>query len=419
MTTDDGTGYGRIGVVAAEDETLTHVDFGTPMGELLRRYWQPVALSQELQDLPKRIRILCEDLVVFRDGNGCAGVLGLKCSHRGTSLEYGRIEADGIRCCYHGWKFDAEGHCLEQPGEPPESDYYEKVRQPWYPVHEFGGLIFIYMGPPDKKPEFPIYDIWLQKDFRLHAYRNVSRGVIAECNWLQIQENGTDPFHTYFLHSINSGHQFTDAYAARPTVAFSRTPISTLYFRDAILPNKNMFRRVGENFVPNARSLPPQTETGDTPQLHRGRYIGWWVPVDNTHTIGFHIETLKIEADGDTDGSVWAEAAPGRSNVFQEPTRDYEDTQRRPDDREAQVGQGSIAARGLEHLATTDQGIVMVRRMLHEALAAIERGEDPPGIIRDKKNTTVPVGARNEVVLPGKKPVDYQEQVEPSATTSA
>jgi phenylpropionate dioxygenase-like ring-hydroxylating dioxygenase large terminal subunit len=419
MTSDDGSGYGRIAVVPGEDETLTHVDFGTPMGELMRRYWQPVALSAELLDLPKRIRILCEDLIVFRDRNGRTGVLGLNCCHRGTSLEYGRIEDDGIRCCYHGWKFDAEGRCLEQPGEPPQSDYYEKVHQPWYPVHEYGGLVFAYMGPPDKKPEFPIYDIWLQENFKLHAYRNVSRGVVAECNWLQIQENATDPFHTYFLHSLHSGLQFTDAYAARPDVAFSRTPISVQYIRDAILPNENLFRRVGENFVPNSRSLPPQTETGNTPQLERGRYIGWWVPVDNTHAIGFHIETLKVEVDGGTDGSVWAEAAPGRSNVYQEPTRDYEDTQRRPDDREAQVGQGPIAARARENLATTDQGIVMVRRMLHEALAAIDRGEDPPGIIRNPDNRTVPVGARNEVVAPGREPVRNQQPVEVSATTEA
>ena len=417
MTTDDGSGYGRIGVVPREDETLTHVGFGTPMGELLRRYWQPVALSSELQDLPQKIKILCEDLVVFRDGSGRAGVLCSQCCHRGTSLEYGRIEEDGIRCCYHGWKFDTEGRCLEQPGEPPHSDYNEKVRQPWYPVHEYGGLVFAYMGPPDKKPEFPIFDIWLQETYSLRAYRNVSRGGVAECNWLQIQENGTDPFHTFILHSTHSGVQFTAAYAALPDVSYKRTPISVQYLRDAAMPNGNLWRRVGENFVPNARSLPPQTETGEEPQLERGRFIGWWVPVDNTHTIGFHIETMKRTEDGGTDVSMWAEASPGRSNIKQEPTRSYEDTQRRPDDREAQVSQGPITIHARENLATTDTGVVLVRRQLREAMAAIERGEDPPGIIRTPEMTIVPVAARNEDVAPGQDLVTDHRPVEVAVET--
>ena len=330
---------------------------------------------------------------------GQAGLLDSHCCHRGTSLEYGRIEPRGLRCCYHGWLFDTQGRCLEQPAEPARSDYKDEVRQPWYPVEEYSGLVFAYMGPPDKRPEFPIYDIWLQDGFTLLAYRNVSRGVVAECNWLQIQENASDPFHTYFLHSTHSGVQFTQAYAAMPTVDFARTPISVQYIRDAALPNGNRFVRVGENFVPNARSLPPQTETGETPQLHKGRYIGWWVPVDDTHTIGFHIETLPI-VDGRRDGSVWAQAAPGRSNINQAAPKSYEDTQRSPDDREAQVSQRPIAIHALEHLATSDGGVVMFRRLLNEALGAIRNGDDPPGIIRDPQNRIVEVGARNEVIAP-------------------
>src|SRR5688572_14320050 len=150
------SGYGRIAVVPKEDAELTHVRFGTPMGELLRRYWQPVCLSSEIDELPKLVTILGEELVAFRDKRGRVGVLDAHCAHRGTSLEYGRIEEEGIRCCYHGWLFSAEGVCLQQPGEPPNSRYKDKVAQPAYPALEYGGLVFAYMGPPDKKPEFPL-----------------------------------------------------------------------------------------------------------------------------------------------------------------------------------------------------------------------------------------------------------------------
>ena len=133
------SGYGRIAILPKEDAELTRVGFGTPMGELLRRYWQPVALSAELADLPKVVRILGEELVVFRDGRGTVGVLDAHCVHRGTSLEYGRIEEDGIRCCYHGWKFAPDGRCLEMPAEPPTSRFKEKVCQPGYPAVSTAG----------------------------------------------------------------------------------------------------------------------------------------------------------------------------------------------------------------------------------------------------------------------------------------
>ena len=187
------SGYGRIANVPAEDLELTRVGHGTPMGELLRRYWQPVCLSADIDELPKITRILGEELVAFRDRRGRVGVLDAHCCHRGTSLEYGRVEDEGIRCCYHGWLFAADGRCLEQPGEPPHSNFKNKVAQPAYPAREFGGLVFAYMGPPDKEPLFPRFDILERKGWELFAYRNMSRGAVAACNWLQIQENAMDP----------------------------------------------------------------------------------------------------------------------------------------------------------------------------------------------------------------------------------
>lgn len=399
MTELDGTGYGRIATVPGEDAYLTRVGFGTPVGELLRRYWQPVAISGQHDDLPRRIRILGEELVVFRDGNGRAGLLDAHCIHRGTSLEYGRIEPDGIRCCYHGWLFDAEGRCLDQPCEPAHSDYKDKVRQPWYPVREYGGLVFAYMGPPDRMPAFPFYDLLLRDGIELYGYRNNSRGVVADCNWLQIQENAVDPMHTFVLHSHNSGLQFTPAFATLPRIDFERTPISVRYMRDATLPNGNRFHRVAEVFVPNARSIPSQTPSGDEPIDEPGRFIGWWVPVDDSHTIGFHIEALPV-VDGKRDGSVWAEAVPGLSNSKVPPPQSYEDTQRRPGDQEAQVSQRPIAVHALEHLATSDRGVVMFRRLLREAAEAVERGADPPGVARNADRSVIEVGARNQVLAP-------------------
>ena len=138
--------------------SLTEVGRGKPMGELLRRYWHPVGLSTHATNIPREVRALGEDLVLFRDGKGRPGSVHSRCCHRGTTLYYGKVEEDGIRCCYHGWKFDVEGHCLEQPCEPEMGKRRGRVRQPWYPVEERYGLIFAYMGPPDRQPVLPRYD---------------------------------------------------------------------------------------------------------------------------------------------------------------------------------------------------------------------------------------------------------------------
>ncbi len=135
---------------------LTEVGRGTPMGELMRRYWQVIALSRDTTGTPRKIRLLGEDLVLFRDGQGRPGLFHARCTHRGTTLYYGKVEERGIRCCYHGWLCDVEGHCLEQPCEPDSgARFRDKVREPWYPVEKRYGLIFAYMGPSPKIPVLP------------------------------------------------------------------------------------------------------------------------------------------------------------------------------------------------------------------------------------------------------------------------
>ena len=388
------SGHGRIGVVPPVNAELTAVGSGTPMGEVLRRYWQPVCLSSDLDELPKLVRILGEDLVAFRDRAGRVGVLDAHCAHRGTSLEYGRIEERGLRCCYHGWLFTVEGQCLEQPGEPPESRFASKVFQPAYPAREFGGLVFAYMGPPDKEPVFPRFENLERPGWRLFAYRNRSRGAVAECNWLQIQENAMDPVHTAFLHSTISTQQFSDIYATLPQLDFAETDYGMKYIRTARLPSGRTFVRVQENYTPNMRSIADNL-TPDRPYSEGANLIGWWVPVDDTHTIGFHVEAYD---PNDKDKvTTFAKAKEGRTAGTQEKHRSYEDTQRHPDDKEAQVSQRPIAVHALERLGTTDRGVIMFRKLLKRALKEVEEGRDPQNVFRDPDRCLIKIVSGNTV----------------------
>ena len=177
-----------------EDAELTHVGPGTPCGEYWRRFWFPVAMTQEVTDLPLRIKILGEDLVLYRDGSDRYGLLQLHCSHRNTSLEFGLIEERGLSCCYHGWHYDIDGTILATPGDP-QSGVKERVRHGAYPVIEFKGLVFAYMGPAAEIPQFPVFDT-----FKLPGVDLVPYSITMPCNWLQVAENTTDPIHVAYLH---------------------------------------------------------------------------------------------------------------------------------------------------------------------------------------------------------------------------
>lgn len=181
-----------------ENETITRVGPGTPMGELMRRYWQPTLLSWELPEpdcAPVRIRLLGEDLVAFRDTSGRVGLVGEWCAHRRTSLWLGRNEENGLRCVFHGWKYDVTGQCVDMPNELPEYDFREKVCIKAYPMQELGGVIWAYMGPKEKQPPPPSFE-WTRQP---ETHRHVSK-ALEECNWLQALEGGLDSIHTSFLH---------------------------------------------------------------------------------------------------------------------------------------------------------------------------------------------------------------------------
>ena len=356
------------------DAGLTRVGPGTACGELMRRYWQPVCLSADLKDVPKPVRILGEDLIAFRDGRGRAGLLFFRCSHRGTSLEYGRLEERGIRCCYHGWLYDVEGTILEMPLEPAGNPFLRQIQHPCYPIREFAGLVFAYMGPLDKMPEFPIYDVWRKEGGHLKARMGPRVGGPVNCNWLQAEENLMDALHTFWLHTLHSGPQFpSETYGVNPDeLRYEETDLGMRFVLARKLENGKWWDLIWEMIMP----LNVHLVYTDEPKTERVRAVTYCVPIDDTHQLGASVRWFP---DGEQEMLSGREqlAPGGRKNTS------YEYTQRHPDDKEAVEGQGPIALHGLEHLVTSDKGVVMFRGMLRKAIEAARQGDDPKGILRD------------------------------------
>ncbi len=362
---------------------LTEVGRGTPMGELLRRYWHPVGLSEDAGTTPRAVKILGEEQILFRDGQGRPGLVYPRCCHRGTTLYYGKIEERGIRCCYHGWLFDVEGHCLEMPCEPhPAGPQCQRVRQPWYPVAERYGLVFAYLGPPEKRPVLPRYECLeaLQPgEFVESDDSSIGSGgiVIAPCNWLQHFENVVDPYHVPILHGAFSGPQFVEQMSAFPKVKFEygRQGVKATSVRPR--PDGKRFRRVTEAVVPTLRVVPNPRVA----QYGMVESIGWTLPIDDTH---YRIYVAgRVREKGELakfkslyNGKTWAELSP-------------EEHQRFPGDTEAQVGQGAITFHSEEHLMSSDQGVSMLRILLQKQADIVAAGGDPVGVAYDEAGAYV------------------------------
>ena len=385
-TTDTGSAYGRPRRTYRKE--LTEVGAGTPMGELLRRYWHPVGTLADATDTPRRVRVLGEDLILFRDQSGRPGLVYPHCAHRGASLFYGKVEARGIRCCYHGWLFDVQGHCLEQPCEPDGGRARAKVRQPWYPVQERYGLVWAYMGPPDRKPVLPRYECLetLEAGEFLETDDNSIGGGgprIIPCNWLQHYENLVDPFHVVILHSSFSGTQFVEQMAVMPEVTWDTQDLSVRTLSLRRLPDGKTLSRISEAGLPTLRVIP-------SPRI--GRYgrvesIGWVLPIDD-HSFRIYVVGRVREA-----GELYRMRSRLNGKLWEELTE--EEHQRFPGDYEAQVHQGNIAWHSEEHLATSDRGIVMLRRLLQKQLDAIREGADPAGVSFDPDAPPVRFSAGN------------------------
>ena len=359
--------------VPQEDVELTHVERGSPGGEYLRRFWQPVAMSSELGDLPLVVRIFGEDLVLFRTTTGEVGLLEKHCPHRGTSLEFGIANDCGLRCCYHGWLFAPDGTILETPGDPPESTLRQRLMHGAYPAREYKGLIFGYFGPPEAIPPFPVYDTYDVPGDELVPY-----SIHYPCNWLQVHENVMDPVHTTFLHHRVSFAQFqADVWGELPVMEFFETPAGMVYVSTRRWQDK-VWVRTNDILLPNIGQIGHLFEDGQQEKAFNPVAITrWTIPVDNTNCriIGWRHFVPETDPRGIAD-----RAQVGKEMVDfygQTGHRPYDQMQREPGDYEAQVSQRPIAVHAMEHLTECDRGVTMLRRMLRREIRKVADGTAP------------------------------------------
>jgi nitrite reductase/ring-hydroxylating ferredoxin subunit len=384
-----------------ENNLLTRVGPGTGMGELLRRYWLPAALSQELQkpgDPPIRVKLLGESLVAFRDTAGRVGLLDEFCAHRQASLFLGRNEEAGLRCIYHGWQYDVEGKCLDMPNEPTESTFKDKVRQKAYPTMELGGVVWAYMGPTEKMPPLPKFE-WTQVP---ESDRLVSK-TWQECNWLQALEGGIDSSHSSFLHralrddASKFGLRGYRLSSTAPMQEIDATDYGFVYW--SIRPVEE-----GRNFVRAYQYVMPiytlfAQQIGFSGEVMKEEIDGhMFVPVDDANTMVYNLvynfgrEPLRdkelIESQrGRGSGDVSADFRKVRNK-----NNDWlidRDSQKKEtftgiegintQDHAVQESMGPIVNRTKEHLGTSDKAVIAARRSLLQAVRTVQEGHTPPG----------------------------------------
>ena len=385
------TGYEQTGL-PAEDAELTHVMPGSPGGEYLRRFWHPVALESEVTDIPLPVRVLGEDLILFRSLGGAYGLLHRRCAHRGASLEYGKCERPGLRCCYHGWLFAADGELLEAPGEPSDTPLLRNVRQGAYPVEVNAGIVFAYLGPSAHRPAFPIYDT-----FDVSGARRVPYTSDYPCNWLQIVENGMDPVHSVFLHTRVNGPSFSEAWGQLSIKEYYAVE-EGFYYTNARRVADNVWVRVHHVILPN------MTQAGAVLSMDgkRTRYFGrpsftrWVVPVDNENTRV--IAWANFGERSDAQREEWMTSRMIEIIEGAEP-RDRPRAQalRKPGDYEAFVSQGRITRHAKEHLATSDKGVALFRRRLRSDIRALAGGT-PPYRASERVEAPIPTYAGDNVL---------------------
>jgi len=380
----------------AQNDLMTQTGPGTPAGKLLRSYWQPIAASEEMPigGAPMPIRIMSEDLVLFRDDKDRLGLIGLHCAHRGTDLSYGRVEDGGLRCLYHGWLFDINGKCLDQPAQPADKKFCDKIRHPAYPVQEKGGCIWTYMGE-GKPPLIPDFEFLTAPEPNRVTFR-----VIQMCNWLQGLESSTDPAHTTYLHrrpagtaSVRSGN---DVAALRgddpPEISTQNTAYGTRIFALHNAPNGRKYLRVNNYVYPSGAT--PSTSTGESG--YQGR---WYVPIDDHSHVRFeffyrHSQPLNKEALRKNRAE---NVGPDLRHIRRPENRYLQDREELKagksyggmglhfpsQDAFAIETQGTVQDRTREHLGSTDIVITAVRRTLLKAIEQVQEGKEAPGLLRE------------------------------------
>ncbi len=375
-------------LTAAQNQRLTQVGPGTPMGELIRRYWHPIAPSAELnaENPTKEMRLLGEDLVLYRDAKGTLGLVEPSCAHRKANLSYGVPEENGIRCAYHGWIFNETGQCVDQPSEPEGSKFKDKVRIKAYPVQEKAGIVFAYMGP-QPAPMLPRWD--------LLEWDNVERWVVAmelPCNWLQCMDNSLDPVHFEWLHNYWGSYVLgmekpPDEREAWKTqmqgdgargrhevrVGFDRFEYGVIKRRLMQGDTQdNEWWRIGHPVLfPNILRVGQQRNHG----------FQMRVPMDDTHT--YHI-VLRVRVPEPGTIIEQTEVPYTYENVFKDNGRIRADWVL-GQDQAAWIMQGPISDRTTEKLGVTDVGIILYRKILEEQMQIVEDGGEPMNVHREDK----------------------------------
>jgi phenylpropionate dioxygenase-like ring-hydroxylating dioxygenase large terminal subunit len=383
-----------------ENELITRVGPGTPMGNAMRRYWIPACLSSEIAEPdcpPVRVKLLGEDLVAFRDSEGRIGLVDEFCPHRRVSLYFGRNEECGLRCVYHGWKFDVEGNCLDQLNEPPEHQFKQHIHLTAYPTVELGGLVWAYLGPADRMPPPPKF-AWTQAP---EPRRHVTK-VIQECNWLQGLEGGIDTSHAPILHrlltdsSTRGGMKPSSPFVRgkAPHLVVDITDYGYQYAGIRPLGDSDMHIRTYHFILPFHQIRPSKSESGLP--LDAGHI---WVPMDDYNCMVYNwvyttvdkplTEDDKLEK-GLGNGPLHVDQATFKS--FFNRSNDYgldRAVQRtesytgidgiNQQDRALQESMGPIVDRSREMLGPADKAIIQARKLLIKAVKAVQNGEAPSG----------------------------------------
>ncbi len=362
---------------AGIDEEIVRVGPGTPCGEYLRCFWHPVFITGELDDLPKAIKILGEELVLFRyGGGGGIGLVHKYCLHRRASLEYGRGEDRGIRCCYHGWLFAPDGEILETPAESPQSRtamrLRKEIRLGAYPVIEYKGLIFAYMGAVGRMPDFPIYDAFEMEAITRRPYK-----APYACNWVQVLDAIMDPVHTTFLHSKSSHLQFSEGMSGIGELKFYERHGNHLLGSSTRRVGDNAWVRLNELILPNFTQAGAAYAADGTEPRYFGRsaFTRWVVPVDDENAIAYAWGNFGERGDpheyNSKDGCEMIE----QGELLDRPPRDK---QRHPGDCEAVEGMGAISTQKGENLMPTDRGVALYRRIIRRHIRELAAGKPPP-----------------------------------------
>lgn len=419
--------HGRLPASSVTDLPI-HTGPGTAGGKLLRHYWQPILL---LEDLPPRgdpvsLKILGEDLVLFRDDAGRIGLLGRQCAHRRADLSYGRVENGGLRCVYHGWLFNVDGKCMEQPAEPEKGTHRDRIQQKAYPCVERAGAIWTYMGSGEP-PLFPDYPALRGKDSK----RFVAKWR-SNCNYLQGNEGNIDPVHTSYLHAVQvdetdelrqSATQKVFGVDTAPKISVQKTRYGLRVFAERKLPGDKRLLRVTNFVMPNACAIGGS----ETPFGRGGASMFWHVPIDDVSHWRFE---FVFHAHASLPAAALREAYRKEAPESGVPWRNAENRYGQERDRldRSYLGmgpvfpvhdlfvtesQGEILDRTDEHLVTSDVAIVRARRELAHAMTEVANGLDPLGVVRNAADVVFDdLLVLTEVVDPAKKVDDFLREMQ-------